>query len=80
MVIETHSPKTSFVARIWMEPNETGEQKWRGQINHVQTGQREYFEDLAAMRRFIEIVSNAQGPKSGLASGLGSPTPARGAM
>ena len=42
----------SFVIRIWKEPTgELGE--WRGWINHVQSGQRHYFRDPAAISPIV---------------------------
>ena len=45
----------SFIIRIWLEESiaEAGVAKWRGSITNVQDGQRIYFEDLDAIKRFI---------------------------
>ncbi len=54
--------KGSFVARIWLEGREGGEQFWRGHIQHVQSRQEAYFHDLSEMSAFMEQVSGVPGP------------------
>jgi len=54
--------KESFVARIWLEPEEDGGTTWRGHIRHVQSEKDEYFEDLMKMREFLSRVSGVTGP------------------
>lgn len=54
--------KESFVARIWLEPEENGGTTWRGHIRHVQSEKDEYFQDLMQMREFLSRVSGVTGP------------------
>jgi len=54
--------KKSFVARIWLEPEENGGTTWRGHIRHVQSEKDEYFQDLMKMREFLSRVSGVTGP------------------
>jgi hypothetical protein len=42
----------TFVVRFWRETL-AGEPRWRGQIEHVQSGQSAAFLDLDAMLRFL---------------------------
>jgi len=42
----------SFIVRIWLEPSQA-ENRWRGHIRHVQSGQDSYFQDLRRMREFM---------------------------
>jgi hypothetical protein len=54
--------KESFVARIWLEPEDNGGTTWRGHIRHVQGKEEEYFQDLMGMREFLGRVSGMTGP------------------
>ena len=54
----------SFVARIWLEGEPDGNPIWRGRIQHVQSNQEAYFQDLAEMSAFIERVARIPGPKA----------------
>lgn len=45
-------PASTFVIRVWLEWTET-ESHWRGQILHVQSGQRRAFLCLDELLRFI---------------------------
>jgi hypothetical protein len=42
----------TFVVRFWRETS-AGELRWRGQIEHVQSGQRAAFLEVDAMLRFL---------------------------
>jgi hypothetical protein len=48
---ETHS----FIIKLWCEEpaTEAGPAFWRGHITHVPSGQRRYFQELAAIAAFI---------------------------
>lgn len=52
----------SFVARIRLERETSGNPIWRGHIRHVQGEQETYFQDLAEMKEFLERVSGVAGP------------------
>lgn len=51
-----HDYRNSFVVRIWIEETveEAGAALWRGHITHVQSGFRQYIDDLAQINVFIE--------------------------
>lgn len=57
----------SFVIKVWLE--ETGERsggaKWRGHITHVQSGRREYFENLERITDFIGPYLTSMGVRLG---------------
>ena len=46
----------SFIVKVWVERDneQTANSFWRGHITHVFTGQRQYFEELTNIVRFIE--------------------------
>ena len=46
----------SFVARIWLEGQPEGSQKWRGHVQHVQGEEEGYFETLSELSEFLERV------------------------
>ena len=52
----------SFVTRIHLERETTGEPIWRGHIRHVQGGQEAYFQHLVELNEFLERVSGVSGP------------------
>jgi len=45
----------SFIVRIWREPGEldAAGSEWRGSIEHVGTGQRQFFRELDVILRFL---------------------------
>ena len=45
-------PTNTFVVRLWHEWSAAGS-RWRGWIEHVQSGQRAGFQDLRRMLAFI---------------------------
>lgn len=58
--LEAHS----FLVRLWQEHEgvPASQPEWRGWVEHVQTGQRHYFQDAqtlgAAFQSYIENVPN----------------------
>lgn len=50
------SSTQSFIVKIWIEETaeEAGRVIWRGHIIHVLSGEREYFENLGDILRFME--------------------------
>ncbi len=45
-----------FVIKMWQEPGATeatGEAAWRGSVQHVRSGERIYFRQLADLNEFI---------------------------
>ena len=58
------SPASTFVLRFWREWSATTG-RWRGRIEHVQSGQRADFVNLTDMLRFVQglgIMVQNQGP------------------
>lgn len=53
----------SFIVRIWCErgDGQTSNGEWRGSIEHVQTGQKSFFRELAAIERFMRPHLDALG-------------------
>ncbi len=45
-------PLNTFIVRFWQE-SEAGEGRWRGQVQHVQSGERTAFADEVALLSFI---------------------------
>lgn len=46
----------AFVVKLWLERREVEgvRPEWRGRIDHVQSGQRIYFRDIAEIVHFIQ--------------------------
>lgn len=43
-----------FIVRIWREPSDVlNAEEWRGQVEHVASGQRRYFTHLEDLDQFI---------------------------
>ena len=57
----------SFVARIWLERGSGGSPKWRGHVEHVQSGKKEYFGTLASLQEFLADVTGVPGPDANAA-------------
>ena len=57
----------SFVARIWLEQGEGSAPRWRGHVEHVQSGKKEYFDTLASLQGFLTSVTGVPGPDRCLA-------------
>ncbi len=57
----------SFVARIWLEQGEGSAPRWRGHVEHVQSGKKEYFDTLASLQGFLASVTGVPGPDRSLA-------------
>lgn len=55
-MLSSETSRRSFVIHIWLEEQgeATRSPKWRGDITHIFSNQRRYFEDLDDIRRFIE--------------------------
>lgn len=52
----------SFVARIWLENGSNGDPRWRGHLQHVQSGRGGFFDDLRALKSLVEGISGIAGP------------------
>jgi hypothetical protein len=53
-LLEDHT--ASFIVRIWRERGEglKVSQEWRGAIEHVQSGRRNFFRDLSEIANFMK--------------------------
>ena len=54
--VETNTRSHTFIVRVWLESRELpgASHTWRGVIEHVATGERRYFLDLAEIQAFIQ--------------------------
>ena len=57
----------TFVARIWLEREDEVAPKWRGHVEHVQSGRKEYFNTLTSLQGFLSGVTGVPGPGLSLA-------------
>lgn len=46
-------PEHLFVVRMWQEPGASASALWRGSVQHVPSGERAYFMQLADLNEFI---------------------------
>ena len=54
-----------FVVRIWTDRGQTPPQLACGVIEHIPTGERQYFSDLADMGLFVTKQLSAPQPETG---------------
>ena len=52
----------TFIVRLWVEDGEKPEHTWRGQVEHVQRGEKRYVHEMAQVVRFIEEHFGCQAP------------------
>ena len=57
------SPISTFVVRFWREWSAAGS-RWRGRIEHVQSGESATFLDVDGMLDFVHRVGIMQGDES----------------
>lgn len=43
----------TFIVRMWSEPSAAGQGEWRGQVEYVQSGQKQYFREMGKLLDFI---------------------------
>ena len=43
----------TFVVRLWREGNASGQDRWRGRVEHVASQEVGYVEDAAGVARFL---------------------------
>ena len=48
----TH-PTATFIVRMWAEPINEDHSEWRGQVEHLQSGEKRYFQQLDKMTEFV---------------------------
>jgi hypothetical protein len=56
---EQSPPLNTFIVRFWRKP-QTGQARWYGQVQHVQSGERVAFVDESALLFFIRRWVGAQ--------------------
>jgi hypothetical protein len=47
-------PTATFIVRLWLADSDEAQRAWRGQVEHVQSGEREYVREMAQVTRFME--------------------------
>ena len=45
-------PLNTFIVRFWQEPG-ASEERWRGQVQHIQSSERTAFADKSTLMSFI---------------------------
>ncbi len=60
----------TFVVRLWREGNVSGQDHWRGRVEHVASQQVCYVEDAAGVARFLARWTEGE---AGRATAAGSP-------
>lgn len=43
----------TFIVRMWREPSVAGAGEWRGQVEHVQSGDKQYFHEMDKLLDFL---------------------------
>ena len=56
-------PGLTFVLRVWPEPCLHGNERWRGEVVHLTSGQRRPFFDLATVVSFIRAWADRLGER-----------------
>jgi hypothetical protein len=49
------SPSHLFTIRIWAEVGGSPNESWRGQVEHILSGERQYFRDWNTLVRFLQV-------------------------
>lgn len=57
---ESRRLSATFIVRLWSEYAEDELPEWRGQVEHVQSDQEQYFHELDKMVTFITSCLEAQ--------------------
>ena len=62
--LATH-PTATFIVRMWAEPVNEDQCEWRGQVEHLQTGEKRYFQQLDKMMDFVSShIGKATSPEA----------------
>ena len=54
MTQRRRSRMATFLVRLWMEGNDESDPTWRGQVEHVQSGEKQPVGEVAQVVTFIE--------------------------
>ena len=58
----THTPSQLFTVRVWLETIEGGQSEWRGQVQHVTSGEARYFRDWRTLiAHILEMLGQFMG-------------------
>jgi hypothetical protein len=47
-------PTATFIVRLWLADGNETKRTWRGQVEHIQSGEKEYVRGMAQVTSFIE--------------------------
>lgn len=61
---QSAEPKPCFVLRIWPEVSRPGDVRWRGEVLHTPSGERQAFLDLGAVESFVRRWTESTGEQS----------------
>jgi hypothetical protein len=50
---ESYQPSHSFSVRLWPEEMDNGQIEWRGQVQHVLSGEVQYFRDWSTLIGYL---------------------------
>ncbi len=50
-----------FTVRLWLEPLGNGRTEWRGKVQHVPSGEAQYFREWSSLAAFLERVLSKSG-------------------
>lgn len=64
-------PAATFIVRLWIEPTAARAETWRGEVMHVQSGEKHYFTKVEEIERFVKnhLVDEDQSARRSAASG-----------
>jgi hypothetical protein len=52
-----------FMLRLWPEDVGSGQTDWRGKVQHVNSGEAQYFRDWATLEAFVEGLLRGTEPE-----------------
>jgi hypothetical protein len=64
----------TFVVRLWRESNASGQDHWRGRVEHVGSQQVGYVEDVAGVARFLARWTERDAGQPTVAGSPGRPS------
>jgi hypothetical protein len=59
-----------FTLRMWPEDLGSGQTDWRGNVQHVNSGEARYFRDWPALEAFVERLLRGTEPEETAADGI----------
>jgi hypothetical protein len=64
-----HLGAATFIVRLWPESSERPEDAWRGQVEHVQSSDKRYVQEMDQIVEFIEQHFGSQ-PANSIRRGI----------